>query len=435
MELRDRLRLVLRTGGTSSRAPLERSASPGRELEPISRRPTSEITLPLGLTCVESDQGPVYVAEKKWPLDHGHGRLRLGEALGLNQRAMARLAPRHEPGDLGQAAFVDVETTGLAGGTGTHAFLIGVGTFEGSFFRLRQYFLADLPGEAAMLDATSQILSSCGPVVSFNGRTFDLPLLETRFTLNRLVVPDTSTRHLDLLYPARRLFRHRLPSCRLASLEQGPLSVERKNDLPGSAIPGIYFEYLRASRSNALSTVFRHNALDILSLVTLLACLGGLVGDEAPADPEDCLALARWDESEGRPQEATALFESALAASTREHTRSLAFRHLVRLYRRQGKWIDLGRVLWRHAQGSGPPEDKLHALVELAKLEEHRHRNYAAAETLTRQALATAEVMDLASRLAVTSRWREALEHRLLRLRRRQRNERRRLDSRETALA
>ena len=348
---------------------------------------------------------------------------------------MARLAPGHEPGDLVQAAFVDVETTGLAGGTGTHAFLIGVGTFEGRLFRLRQFFLADLPGEAAMLDATSQILSNSSFIVSFNGRRFDLPLLETRFTMNRLVIPDTSTRHLDLLYPARRLFRRRLPSCRLASLEQGPLRVQRKNDLPGSAIPDVYFEYLRAGRSSALSTVFRHNALDILSLVTLLACLGRLVGDEAPAGPEDCLALARWDESEGRTQEATALFESALAASTREDSRSLAFRHLVRLYRRRGKWTDLGRVLWLHAQEGGTPADRLHALIELAKLEEHRHRNYAAAETLTRQALATAEVIGLASRWSVTSRWREALEHRLLRLRRRQRNERRRLDSRETAPA
>ena len=430
MELRDRLRLALRTGRPASRAPLERSAPPGTELEPISPRPTSEITLPPGLRCVESDRGPVYVAETTWPLDHSHGRLRLGEALGLNRRAMARLAPGHEPGDLVQAAFVDVETTGLAGGTGTHAFLIGVGTFEGSFFRLRQFFLADLPGESAMLDATSQILSSSGFIVSFNGRRFDLPLLETRFTMNRLVIPDTSTRHLDLLYPARRLFRHRLPSCRLASLEQGPLRVQRKNDLPGSAIPGIYFEYLREGRSKLLSTVFRHNALDILSLVTLLACLGRIVGNEAPTDPEDCLALARWDESEGRPQEATGLFETALAASTNEHTRSLAFRHLVRLYRRQGRWTELGRVLWRHAQGGGPPEDKQHALVELAKLEEHRHRNYAAAEALTRQALATAEVMDLSSRLSVISPWRVALEHRLARLRRRQRCKRRRLESR-----
>jgi len=383
---------------------------------------------------VESDRGPVYVAEETWPLDHSHGRWRLGEALGLNRRAMARLASGREAGDLARAAFVDVETTGLAGGTGTHAFLIGVGTFEGDLFRLRQFFLADLPGEAAMLDATSRILSSSGLLVSFNGRSFDLPLLETRFTLNRLPVPDTSARHLDLLYPARRLFRQRLPSCRLASLEQGPLGLERTNDLPGSAVPGIYFEYLRAGRSNALSAVFRHNALDILSLVTLVACLGRLVGDEAPADPEDCLALARWDESEGRLQEATVLFESALAASTREGSRSLAYRRLVSLYRRQGRWGDLCRVLRRHAQGSGPADDRLHALVELAKLEEHRRRDYAAAETLTRRALSTAEVIGLAPGLSVTSPSREALEHRLLRLRRRQRNERRRIGRRETAL-
>jgi tetratricopeptide (TPR) repeat protein len=333
---------------------------------------------------------------------------------------MLRLAPRLTAADLARAAFVDVETTGLAGGTGTYAFLVGIGTFEDRSFHLRQFFLAHLSGEAAMLAAVSRVLGGSQVIISFNGRRFDLPLLETRFTLSRLPPPAPSLPHLDLLYPARRLYRRRLSSCRLAALEKALLGVQREDDLPSWAIPGVYFDYVRVGRAESLPAVFRHNSLDILSLVTLLGYVGRLAGGEPPADPDDCLALAHWDELEGRLNGAMRLYERALQNGLDEEAHTVAVRRLACLYRRLGRWDDQARILQDNIRSDRTSGARLEALVELAKLEEHRHRDYASAEVLTRRALAIVQAMYLRGRVpTMTSLQREALEHRLWRLRRR----------------
>jgi hypothetical protein len=370
---------------------------------------------------VETAQGVVYVAEEWWPADHLHGRMALQDALLLDGAALSRLTSGVDAPHLANAAFLDVETTGLAGGTGTYVFLVGLGTFDDGAFRLRQFFLADLGGERAMLCSVAEALAGRSAVVSFNGRCFDLPLLDTRLLLNRLALPCEGLPHLDLLYPARRLYRGRLTSCRLAVLESALLRVEREDDVPGWAIPSLYFDYLRAGRAGPLRHVFRHNALDILSLVTLTAHLGGLAGGSAPRQPEDVLALARWDESEGRPTEAAGLYQAALEGGLQGEPRSHARRRLAYLCRRLGRWEDAER-LWRHQAGDGGPlGQRLEALIELAKLEEHRLRDYAAAEALTRRALLLLEVAALrGGQPAAHLPTREALEHRLWRLRRRQ---------------
>ena len=133
----------------------------------------------------------------------------LSESLALDDLALSRLAPELTEDELGRLAYIDVETTGLAGGTGTYAFLVGCGTIEDERFVLRQFFLADISSEAAMLDAVSEQLRECGGIVSFNGRRFDIPLLETRYILNRLRPSAFIILHIDLLQPARRLYRQR----------------------------------------------------------------------------------------------------------------------------------------------------------------------------------------------------------------------------------
>lgn len=437
MDLRERLRLALpRQGQAPGRVgAAEPAARPGLHPHPFGNgrpavRPYGPGSFPepegAGLAGprlrpVETRGGGVHVAEAWWPLDHRHGDLELSEALSLADAASSRLAPGLSRSDLARAAFVDVETTGLAGGTGTYVFLVGVGAFEGDGFCLRQYFLANLAREAAMLDAVTDRLDGRSAIVSFNGRRFDLPLIETRCLLSRLSLPALGLPHLDLLYPARRLFRHRLPSCRLGVLEESLLGVRRHDDVPGWAIPGLYFDYLRTGRVERLSGVFDHNALDILSLVALLAYVGRLAGGEVPADPEDCLALGRWDEADGRLAAARALYEAVLRSGTwaAEETRSVARRRLARLYRRLGRWDDLVDV-WRAAvEQQGSTRQRIEALVALAKLQEHHHRDYAAAEALTRRALQLLEVMALRGGWATVSLQREALERRLWRLRRR----------------
>jgi tetratricopeptide (TPR) repeat protein len=333
---------------------------------------------------------------------------------------MARLAPDLDVSDLAAAAFVDVETTGLAGGTGTYVFLVGIGTFEHDAFRLRQFFLADLAGEAAMLAAIAELLAGCGVVVSFNGRRFDLPLIQTRLAMCRTPSTLGDLAHIDLLYPARRLYRHRLPSCRLAALEEAALGFHREDDLPGWDIPAIYFDYLRRGAAGALAAVFHHNALDILSLAALLAHLGGRLADVSPRDSGYCLALARWDEAAGRLDDAALLYEAALQTGSTVEDRCLAYRGAVRTYRRLGRYDDLVRVSRNRSRQSKSAAGQLEALVALAKVEEHRHRDYAEAEALTRRALALVDVTEL-RRPAIRnpSHSREALQHRLRRLRRR----------------
>ena len=421
MELRERLRLALQP---RAEPPLA-GATPSSALRPAfpvpSTRPLdTESCYALPLRRIETGRGAVYLAEDWWPLDYRHGRLALGDALSLGGPALSRLEPSLSALDLAAAAFLDVETTGLAGGTGTYVFLVGLGTFEDGSFRLRQFFLADLPGERAMLAAVAEALTGCRALVSFNGRHFDLPLLETRLTLSRLPTLPPGLPHLDLLYPARRLYRRRLPSCRLASLEEALLALEREDDVPGWAIPALYFDYARRGEAGPLRAVFRHNALDILSLVALLAHLGQIIGGDPPADPDDCVALARWDESEGRLADAGRLYAAALDGGADGEGRALALRRLARLYRRLGRWEDAARLWREEAENGGAPERRLEALIELAKLEEHRRRDYAAAEAVTRRALALVELLALrGGGRTIPSLRREALEHRLWRLRRR----------------
>src|SRR3989304_3405674 len=169
---------------------------------------------------------------------------------------MARLAPGPSTDDIAGAAFIDVETTGLAGGTGTYVFLVGLGAFEDGSFRLRQFFMADLRGEAPMMAAVTDVLAGSRALVSFNGRLFDLPLLETRLTLNRLPTPPADRPHLDLLYPARRLYRRRLPSCRLASLEEALLRGRRLAVVPLGTFPLVGLRSLTLEEKEPLRAVF-----------------------------------------------------------------------------------------------------------------------------------------------------------------------------------
>jgi uncharacterized protein YprB with RNaseH-like and TPR domain len=420
VELRERLRLALQPG---AEPPTTRVPAP----VPSSRPLDAKVCRALPLQRIETGRGALYLAEEWWPLDHRHGRLALGEALSLSAPGLSRLTPGLSSLDLAAAAFLDVETTGLVGGTGTYVFLVGLGTFEPAggpsgdgAFRLRQFFLADVPDERVMLAAVAEALMGCRALVSFNGRQFDLPLLETRLTLSRLPALPPGLPHLDLLYPARRLYRRRLPCCRLASLEDALLGLEREDDVPGWAIPALYFDYVRTGRAGPLRAVFRHNALDILSLVALLAHLGQTIGGGPPADLDDCVALARWDESEGRLAEAVQLYEVALDGGADGEGRALAMRRLARLYRRLGRWEDAARLWHQEAENGGTAARRLEALIELAKLEEHRRRDYKAAEAVTRRALSLVELLTLrGDGRTMPSLGREALEHRLWRLRRR----------------
>lgn len=353
---------------------------------PSPSQPRGEPVLPPSVTRSDSTLGPVYFAEQFWPLEHRHGAIALEDALQLDALTAQRLGHDLLPADFREAAFIDIETSGLSGGTGTYAFMVGVGTFEGFAFRIRQFFLADLASEAAMLTAVAETIDRKNILVSFNGRTFDLPQLATRYALHRLPPLGLEMPHVDLLFAARRLYRRRLDSCRLGTIEQSLLGLQRHDDVPGWLIPSLYFSYIQRGQAAGLRPVFQHNALDVLSLVTFLAHLDSVTARDAAGDPEHWLALGVWDQGQGRTDEAERLFRLAWQADSASGAGGEALQRLARLNRRSGHWQESER-LWRaERQTTSSPQRQIFAAVELAKILEHRRRDFGLALRQVRDA-------------------------------------------------
>ena len=214
------------------------------------------------------------------------------------------------PGASDKILFLDLETTGLAGGAGTYAFLVGCGWFDGGLFRLRQFLLTDFAAERALLESVAQLADDVSCVVTYNGKTFDLPLIETRFALQRMQTPFADLAHVDLLHPARRMWRQDDVECRLTYLEQALCGHEREGDVPGFEIPSRYFRYVRSGDARPLQAVLEHNRLDIVSLAMLTARASQLLdeGPSAATTPREAFGMGRLYERAGLLDEALASF-------------------------------------------------------------------------------------------------------------------------------
>lgn len=359
-----------------------------------------------------TSDGSLLVTRREYHLQHSHGELPLRWALEAPVEVLRllgrRLADDPAPKRL---LYLDTETTGLAGGTGTYAFLVGAGFFEADHFVLEQYFMRDLDEEPALIEAVEALLAEFDGLVTYNGRGFDLPLLETRFVLTRRRWPEHLW-HLDLLPPARRLWAARLPDCRLATIETRVLGLDRVDDVPGALIPALYFRYLRTRRAEELQPVFEHNRLDVLSLVALQGWVARALADPdgLALAPEEYLGLGRlWE-----PLDAERGIECYRAALTRGLGSPSRERLLVRLglrAKREARWHEACR-LWEAAiaDGSG---FQFCPWEELAKYYEHRTGDLAAAHRVTSLALAQARARGAPE--TVQAR----LGHRLNRLQRR----------------
>jgi uncharacterized protein YprB with RNaseH-like and TPR domain len=324
---------------------------------------------------VENERGEFFLMENDIHLEASQGDVPLCRFHSIRPETVGILTAEEglEHFDLRSAAFLDTETTGLAGGAGTAAFLVGLGYVEGDRFRVRQYFMRDYHEEGALLHALAADLARFERVVTFNGKMFDLPLLDARFRLNRACFPLRSTPHFDLLHPARRLWKLRLESCRLQSLEAGLLGLTRRGDIPGEQIPAVYFDYVRRRDARALKRIFDHNRQDIVSLAALAILACQWVEEGRAEDPRDVVSLARvleraqlFDRSEAEYRRATLCSEGPLR---RHALLRLAFRA-----KRSGDF-DLAMGLWQEAAEAGAAE----ACRELAVHHEHRTRDLAAA--------------------------------------------------------
>jgi uncharacterized protein YprB with RNaseH-like and TPR domain len=348
----------------------------------------------------ETAFGQHFETEKLYPNTHQHGF--------MNLRDLGQLAP-----DLLQAvsegavpechpqrwAFLDTETTGLAGGSGTYAFLVGIGSIDEEGFRVRQFFMRDYSEEASQLSAVAQYLERFDVLITYNGKSFDQPLLETRYRMCRARHPFERLGHLDLLYGARRLWKRRMENCKLTYLEREVLGLEREGDVPGSLIPYLYFEFVRTRRAARLIPVFHHNVLDIVSL----ACMTAIV-PEAYRNPEtvpvrhgsDLLGLARWLVQVERPEQALLLMERAMAIGLPDEQLFPALLDAGLLRKKLGLWAEAIQNFTDLTLCRNPCRAR--ASEELAKYYEHRERNWAMALEMTLSALACQDTPELRAR-------------------------------------
>lgn len=356
---------------------------------------------------VSTPWGPCYLREKDFPLESAHGFWPLKKALQVNTGALERvLSPQLSKNfRLESALFLDTETTGLAGGTGTYAFLVGLGRFYRGCFSVKQLLMRDYNEEAALLYLLNQELETAAGIVSFNGKTFDLPLLQTRLALSPVGGPHVLDKdHLDLLHPARRLWRHKLASCALNSLEENILGVVRNGDIPGFEIPQRYFQYLRTAQGGLLVDIVEHNTLDLVSLVTLLyrICLAFQASPQSCTCPWEAEALAQIALGRGNPKLAQHYFNAALRTCRNKKQRIRLLWEISLIQKREG-CLAAARALWEEILGL--EETDLAAYEELAKYYEHRRKDLPRAQEITRRALALArqlqspKILDLEHRL------------------------------------
>jgi uncharacterized protein YprB with RNaseH-like and TPR domain len=294
------------------------------------------------------------------------------------------------PPDADGTVYLDTETTGLAGGTGTYVFLVGLGRWQAGRLAVTQYFLGDLAAEPAFLAAVRTALAEARQIVTFNGRSFDFPLLETRYLLTRAPWWGADIPHVDLYPLARALWRAHAADCRLTTLEAALLELNRGDDVPGALMPQLYFRYLRHQDTRALPRLFRHNRWDVVALALLAARADALLAGPDPRhDPREWIGAARWLERRD-PGRSVGFYEAALDADRlpRAQRTWVAWR-LGRLWRRAGRAGE-ALALWRTAVAADPGAP-IGLLVDLAKLCEHHARDYQAARRLTETALARAE--------------------------------------------
>ena len=359
---------------------------------------------------IVSPFGKFFIVHGHHEASSKHGSRRIREIAALDMKAAAILANNADIASFGctDALFLDTETTGLAGGTGTFAFLIGLGWFEGETFRTQQLFARDFSEERACLNFLLELARDKSFLITYNGKAFDVGLLSTRFILNRLSDGLTAMPHLDLLHPARRLFGHRLENNRLSTMEKDIIGFHRYCDIPGSEIPQRYFDWLRYRDPRPLEDVFEHNRLDVISMASLAVYLAEILSpkpDMAKREHVDLLAAARLHLDRGNLHGACTILESLIKSDEADVVFE-ARKILSLIYKRRGRWneaIKIWEAMLINDRGN------FFAADELAKYLEHRQRNFGKAIEIINEALSVPQHK--------TPFERDALIYRLKRLR------------------
>ena len=433
MSLESRLREIMRQGGRGAACATGAQGAEGAQgaqrsgASSVSR--LSEAADVFDGDIVQTSSGACVVVDRFYPADHCHGLVRIGDVPGralAAQEELSLIGGEPEPLDREPRGllFVDLETTGLAGGAGTYAFLVGCAFFEPHGFRIRQYFLPGYQHERPLLDAVEGLVRASAALVSYNGKSFDVPVLETRYQFNRLVPPFEGMAHVDMLHVARRFWRAApsapgawpdTDSCRLGALERILFGVRRVGDVGGYEIPGRYFDFMRTGNAVPLLPVLEHNRLDLLSLAMMTArALHVLrLAPEGCTSARESLAAGRLLDRAGRAELAMRCFEDAVERARHERggeaslVRAEALHALALRMRRQGRYDDAA-VRWHALVGErrSSPAVRREALEALAIHYEHRQKDLDVARRFA--------ALSLAERVGTSGM--EAGRHRVARL-------------------
>jgi len=400
MNLTERLRSVVGGGGAS----LSWSRSEPEGSAPQSSQFTAEL---LGGEWHAWNGHHYFVLDRRYSPGHRHGRVAVADSAPAENGSWPtlRLLAPIEPS--GRLLFVDVETTGLSGGAGTYAFLVGCGWFEGAAFRVRQLLLTSYAAERGLLEAMRETAGGAGAIATYNGKTFDVPVIDTRCLLHRVATPFGGMPHVDVLHPARQLWKS--DETRLATIEASVLGHVREGDVPGFEIPARYFHYVRSGDPRPLAAVLEHNRLDLLSLAMLTARLAQLLeeGAEAATTAREALGLGRLYQRGGRLDAARACFARAAEIRGEAAARAEALRAYAILCRR-ARQHEAAAAAWRRLLDlpSCPAPLAREAREALAVHCEHRLRDFQTARRLAMESL----------RFATSTARTSAIHHRMARL-------------------
>jgi uncharacterized protein YprB with RNaseH-like and TPR domain len=410
MDLTSRLRSIVRPPGA---APRELTYEPdtGRYEATIDLDRVADV---LGGRTVTNGFGRALVVDRRYESERFHGARRVCDCAFADGEALRLLDPALEPRDTGGAAeyaeaaertiFVDLETTGLSGGAGTVAFLVGCGWFDMGAFQVRQFLLTSYASERALLAAVADCFADATLLVTYNGKTFDVPVMETRWLFHRIPPPLDAIRHFDMLHPARRLWKSREAGldnggCRLGTLEHVLCGVTRVGDVPGMEIPARYFRFLRSGDARPLEPVLEHNRLDLISLAAVTAHAVELAqeGSARCRDAAEAVALGKVFERAGCAQRAMACYERAIdePGAHIDVVAEALYRLGLRL--RRDRRYEQAAAVWRRilelrqgrhgARSALLPSLRQFATEALAIHHEHREKDYEGAKELTLQLL------------------------------------------------
>ena len=289
--------------------------------------------------------------------------------------------------ELSQVVFLDTETTGLSGGTGTYAFLIGIGFWNGSVFTVEQFFMRDFHEEPALLQALEERLKTARVLITFNGKSFDIPLLKSRFILTRRAWPLVSVLHVDLLFPARRIWKLRLGDCRLGNLEKEILGDERPEDVAGNLIPQIYFNYTRSGNPVGIRKILSHNFRDLVALARLTLKVSEILHGKKKTAlfPEELFSVGSYFNQLGEREAAMDWNQAALSFPLQKELRLAAMKNLAKSYRSR-RLFSQAVELWNSLiEESASFQEGVYESLSVHY--EHREKDLAKALDLTEQAI------------------------------------------------